>query len=166
MPNFENFPSTTPENKGDKKEDNVEDLIPPQYKGLDSETLEELWTIKEYIDKDITEAEKEKKAKVIEYLKVKEGKEQEVEKTGSEEPTQPINQTAEDINKGFEALAEGAKIGFSEGIKKKIAEYDERIRAVIAGEPLKSYDKLEDLKKDFKQLAKQDWTEDFTPEKL
>ena len=44
-----------------------------------------------------------------------------MEKTGSEEPKKSENQTAEDIKKGFESLVEGARIGFSEGIKKSKA---------------------------------------------
>ena len=46
--------------------------IPPQYRGLHSEILNELWTIPEYIDRDKTRELKDKKAKAIGALRERE----------------------------------------------------------------------------------------------
>jgi len=43
--------------------------IPPQYKGLDSDTLDFIWTIPEYTDQEKTESEKKKKQEAINFLK-------------------------------------------------------------------------------------------------
>lgn len=49
--------------------------IPPQYRGLDSETLDLIWTIPEYIDRDKTERLRGEKAEVIASLREKESSE-------------------------------------------------------------------------------------------
>lgn len=46
--------------------------IPPQYKGLNSEILDEIWIIPEYIDPDKTKEAKDKKAKAVATLKARE----------------------------------------------------------------------------------------------
>lgn len=46
--------------------------IPPQYKNLNSEALEEIWVIPEYLDENKTKQEKEKKRKIINKLKEEE----------------------------------------------------------------------------------------------
>jgi hypothetical protein len=46
--------------------------IPPQYRGLNSEILDEIWTIPEYVDRDKTKELKEKKAKAVADLREKE----------------------------------------------------------------------------------------------
>ncbi len=46
--------------------------IPPQYRGLDADTLDFAWTIPEYIDREKTEREKERKQKVVDALRKKE----------------------------------------------------------------------------------------------
>jgi hypothetical protein len=46
--------------------------IPPQYRGLDSELLEAMWTIPEYVDRNKTKALKEKKAKAVAALRERE----------------------------------------------------------------------------------------------
>jgi len=51
------------------------DEIPQQYRGLDSETLDFIWTFPEYIDQEKTNALKEKKAKVLVLLREKESSE-------------------------------------------------------------------------------------------
>ncbi len=48
------------------------DEIPPQYQGLDSETLDLIWTIPEYIDTEKTKEEKAKKARVLAVLRAEE----------------------------------------------------------------------------------------------
>ncbi len=53
----------------DKKENPA---VPPQYEGLDSETLDFIWIVPEYTDKEKTKAEKERKSKVLEELRLKE----------------------------------------------------------------------------------------------
>lgn len=49
-------------------------IIPPQYDGLDSETLDFIWTIPEYVDPEKTKQEQERKAKAFEYLQEQEEK--------------------------------------------------------------------------------------------
>ncbi len=49
--------------------------VPPQYRGLDSETLDFIWTIPEYVDPEKTKAQKEKKARVLASLREKESTE-------------------------------------------------------------------------------------------
>ncbi len=68
--------------KGIKDEKNKEIItqdenfdIPPQYKGLNSETLDFIWVIPEYTDSEKTKSEKEKRAKVLKNLRQKETKE-------------------------------------------------------------------------------------------
>ena len=72
------------------------------------------------------------------------------------------NQVAKDIETMFAGMA--ADIG--ESAKEKISEYNDRIRAVIDGKPLKINDKLEDLKIDFQRFTSIEWTEDFNLDKL
>lgn len=49
--------------------------IPPQYKGLDAETLDFIWTIPEYIDQEKTKSEKKRKQEVIDFLRQQENQE-------------------------------------------------------------------------------------------
>ncbi len=49
--------------------------IPPQYRGLDSETLDFIWTFPEYIDQEKTKEMKEKKARALATLREKESEE-------------------------------------------------------------------------------------------
>lgn len=65
------------ENGLNKKEDKseIEDNllnVPPQYDGLPSDVLEEIWTIPVYVDEKKTESENERKRKIIENLREKE----------------------------------------------------------------------------------------------
>src|SRR5574343_1369182 len=46
--------------------------IPPQYRGLDSETLDFIWTFPEYVDSEKTRELKEKKARALTALREKE----------------------------------------------------------------------------------------------
>ncbi len=54
-------------------------VIPPQYEGLDSETLDFIWVIPEYTDPEKTKTEKNRKSKILENLKLKEQKENKIE---------------------------------------------------------------------------------------
>ena len=69
----------------------------------------------------------------------------------------PSKQTAADVTAGFEIMKDGLR----EARIDKVGEYDERIRAVQAGKPIKKNDRLEDLFKDFRRVSGQDWTEAF-----
>lgn len=56
-------------------EDKGEDAnakVPPQYEGLDADTLDFIWTIPEYIDSEKTKFEKERKQMVIDTLRKRE----------------------------------------------------------------------------------------------
>ncbi|MFH1627037.1 MAG: hypothetical protein ABH971_03030 [bacterium] len=46
--------------------------IPPQYRGLNSKILDEIWTIPEYVDRDKTKELKDKKAKAVAVLRERE----------------------------------------------------------------------------------------------
>lgn len=60
--------------------------IPAQYEGLDSETLDFIWTIPEYVDSEKTNQEKQRKQKVLESIKKKEQEQlQKIEKVNSEQ---------------------------------------------------------------------------------
>lgn len=61
--------------EGTKKNTDEEIEIPPQYKGLDSETLDFIWTIPVYIDEAKNKKENERKQKVIKMLQHQEQKE-------------------------------------------------------------------------------------------
>lgn len=55
-----------------KQNNNVnesEAVVPPQYRGLDAETVELIWIIPEYVDPEKTKEEKLRKQKAIDYLK-------------------------------------------------------------------------------------------------
>src|SRR5574344_90660 len=52
-----------------------EPTVPPQYKGLDADTLDFIWTIPEYIDEEKTKREKERKQNVLDALRKKESEE-------------------------------------------------------------------------------------------
>ncbi len=49
--------------------------IPPQYRGLNSEVLDFIWTIPEYVDQTKTEQEKKRKQEAIDFLKKQESRE-------------------------------------------------------------------------------------------
>jgi hypothetical protein len=63
-------PKEVPESQQEGLVENVE--IPPQYKGLDADTLEFLWTIPEYVNSEKTEQEKQRKQKVLDSLRAQE----------------------------------------------------------------------------------------------
>jgi len=69
-----NESENTPESKNEDVRIVEKDEIgvPPQYKGLDADTLDFIWTIPEYIDTEKTKQEKERKQKVIDALRNKE----------------------------------------------------------------------------------------------
>ncbi len=57
-------------------DDDPLDEIPSQYKGLDSDTLDYMWTFPEYIDPEKTRIIKERKARALEALQKKEAEEE------------------------------------------------------------------------------------------
>ncbi len=59
--------------------------IPAQYKGLDAETLDFIWTIPEYVDPKKTKQEKERKERALIYLKEQEEKIQQKEERKTED---------------------------------------------------------------------------------
>ena len=66
--------------KDEVKEKSNENLkVPPQYDGLPSHVLEEIWTIPVYVDSEKTRSELERKAAVIEQLRKKEAENSEIE---------------------------------------------------------------------------------------
>lgn len=64
-----NETETTSEPKQNKEEDAA---VPPQYKGLDADTLDFIWSIPEYVDPEKTKQEKLRKKNVIDNLRKKE----------------------------------------------------------------------------------------------
>ncbi len=58
--------------KVDMSEQKDEPSVPPQYEGLDADTLDFIWTIPEYIDTEKTKREKDRKQKIIDTLRKKE----------------------------------------------------------------------------------------------
>lgn len=77
-----------PENKKESLQFQEEITIPAQYEGLDSETLNFIWTIPEYTDLEKTRIERERKAKILDYLKQK-------EKIGSEKQERSLSDQEE-----------------------------------------------------------------------
>jgi hypothetical protein len=71
--NFEGYrPSNSQENEEKEeinKYNNVDEDIPVQYRDLDSDTLDFIWTIPEYVDKNITEKLKSQKARALSRLR-------------------------------------------------------------------------------------------------
>ena len=68
----------------------------------------------------------------------------------------------EDLKKVRQELGlETAPVERLTGTLGKVQEYDERIRAVRAGKPIKTTDKEDSLLASFKSFVKQDWSEDF-----
>lgn len=64
-----------PESKqeeADIAEQETEPSVPPQYAGLDADTLDFIWTIPEYMDPEKTRSEKERKQKVVDVLREQE----------------------------------------------------------------------------------------------
>lgn len=74
----------------------------------------------------------------------------------------PANSTAEQVKAAFEALGGGVRAGVIE----KVLDYDKRIRAALAGKPIKPGDTFEGLKKDFRFFTRQEWAEDFDIKKI
>ncbi len=55
--------------------------IPPQYTGLDSDTVDFIWTVPIYVDPEKTKSENLRKQKVLELIREKENRESETRKT-------------------------------------------------------------------------------------
>ncbi|MBP6926312.1 MAG: hypothetical protein KBB70_01285 [Candidatus Pacebacteria bacterium] len=63
-------------------------VIPPQYEGMDSETLDFIWTVPEYVDPAKTKTELERKAKALEHLREQENAELAIKARKNEESKQ------------------------------------------------------------------------------
>jgi hypothetical protein len=72
----------------------------------------------------------------------------------------PAPSVPDQITDVFKNIGAGVK----EAGQNKQREYDNRIRAVKAGKPLKSGDTPDDLLKDFKNFSGKDWSEETQPE--
>jgi hypothetical protein len=134
-------------------------IIPPQYEGMDSETLDFIWTVPEYMDPEKTKSELERKAKVLEHLREKENvelvrkekkeeEEKQIEKLRQElgvlpektEPKGPIekktvehsfgdHEQAVGIYNTLVDMGNGALEGFKEDALRKIEQYTNDIKA-------------------------------------
>lgn len=71
-----------------KEADDEKSIIPPRYRGLSSEILNDIWVVREYMDPEITKAEKARKAKALVLLKKREQIEE--EKAASENKANDI----------------------------------------------------------------------------
>ncbi len=165
---------------------NSEEIVPPQFRGMTSEGMDIAWTVTEYRDQDKTNEQKERKRLAIAYLHAKEARQetkklvQEDEATSakrvdeiraelgiSTQAVKPVEQPqsvltgeeqkANEITTAFRAMGEG----FRDAAVDKIKEYDERLRAVMAGNPIKKGDTVANLMPDFRRFTKVDWTPDF-----
>lgn len=70
-----NQSENTPESKTKRVETiepKEEPSVPPQYEGLNADTLDFIWTIPEYVDTEKTKQEKDRKRKVVDALRKKE----------------------------------------------------------------------------------------------
>lgn len=102
--------------------------IPPQYRKLDSETLDFIWTFPEYIDQEKTRELKEKKARALAALREKESAEKDKQKKIEElreqlnipnsKPEELPTMSVEERKKlhGWNASYELAKIAKQQGI--------------------------------------------------
>jgi len=68
----ENLQKEIPQKENNGTERDEVDVIPPQWKGVSSEVLEEIWTITEYVDSEKTKSEKERKEKALAFLREQE----------------------------------------------------------------------------------------------
>ncbi len=67
-------------------------FIPDKYKGLPADLIDDVWVITEYADAEITKREKERKARVLEYVREKEKQAEadEEQKTNDQERIQDL----------------------------------------------------------------------------
>jgi hypothetical protein len=102
---FQGLPESFKSKIEDKLVESTEEVetdIPPQYRGLDSETLDLIWTIPEYVDRDKTKELKERKASAVATLREKESSKvakeerQEADKKRIEELRQELGITKPD----------------------------------------------------------------------
>lgn len=101
--------------------------IPPQYRGLNSEILDEIWTIPEYIDREKTKELKDKKAKAVAALREKESSEtaKKERQTADEKKIAELRQQL-GIEKPSESPAAEVKPETSPGIETSSLSIEER----------------------------------------
>ncbi len=114
---FEGLPEsfkTSIEDKLAQSTEEDEKGIPPQYRGLNSEILDEIWIIPEYVDREKTKELKNKKIKAITALKEKELYET-VKKESQTADEQKITKLRQElgIEKSTEAPTTATKIEIS-----------------------------------------------------
>ena len=66
--------------KENEPNEEIKSEIPPQYQGLDAETLNFIWTIPEYVDPERTKQEREKKQRAVDSLRNNKDIQEEVQK--------------------------------------------------------------------------------------
>ena len=122
-------------------------IIPPQYEGLDSETLDFIWDVPEYLDPEKTKQEKERKARALTYLKEREENIKQKEKrkledvkeieeireglglSKKEKPDFRGDEQLEGIYDTMQNIAGGAKEGLQEDVERKIQKYIDEIKS-------------------------------------
>ncbi|HRH31383.1 MAG TPA: hypothetical protein PK950_01830 [Candidatus Paceibacterota bacterium] len=82
-------------------------VIPPQYEGMDSETLDFIWTVPEYVDPEKTKTELERKAKALEHLGEQENAELAI-KTRKNEESKQIEKLRQEL--GATTVNEGKEV--------------------------------------------------------
>ncbi len=122
-------------------------IIPSQYEGLNSEALDFIWEVPEYLDPEKTKQEKERKTNALTYLREQEkGMEQKEErKAGDQKKIEKIreelglskiekrdfkgDEQLEGIYDTLQNIAGGAKEGLQEDIERKIEKYINEIKS-------------------------------------
>lgn len=123
--------------------------IPPQYRGLDSETLDFIWTFPEYVDSEKTRELKEKKARALTALREKESAE--MAKTQRHEADQKkIEELREQL--GIAEPLENAETQESNSLQKKEAEWDDDEHRRAVG----IYNTMVDIASGMKEGLKED----------
>ncbi len=139
--------------------------MPPQYEGLDSESLDFIWDIPEYLDPEKTKSEKERKNRALAYVRVDEEKKKRKEETkrteqsqiedlrnklgatmpneNTEKPDFGGDEQLEGIYNTMTNIAGGAKEGLQNDFERKIQKYVDEIQSgkdkeyVLSGIPEK-----------------------------
>lgn len=92
----DSFRKAVEERLGETESDQKSPLVPPQYAGLSSEIVDMLWDVPEFVDKEKTVAEQERKIEALAYLRS-----QEVAQSGQEEQERNEGERITEIIKGL-----------------------------------------------------------------
>ncbi len=122
-------------------------IIPPQYSGLDSESLDFIWDIPEYLDPEKTKEEKDRKQRAISYLKRQEEENKQKENQRKEDqkkiekireelnlpkkekPNFGNDEQLEGIYDTMQNIAGGAKDGLRDDFERKVQKYVDEINS-------------------------------------